>query len=239
MKPMRCFGCLIVAFIAVVLLSSGLSSKVFLRAAGNWLDIGVRPQKADAVVLLNAGYNTRPFVAAALVHGGWAEKILLNTVALHPVQAAGAVPASHEIARSVLEYGGVSPDRVVLLQSSARTTFDEAKGVAAYLDSHPAKRLLLVTEGFHTRRSRWIFQRVLSGRNVEVLAISAPPEEIDAANWWRSKAGFLFVVSEYLKLPFYAIRYGWLGYELIAVVAGIFVMRAWFRRRRKLVLIGM
>ena len=57
-----------------------------LPLAARWLDVGGPAQKADAVVLLNGGYNSRPFVAAALVHGGWAKKILVNTVALHPSQ---------------------------------------------------------------------------------------------------------------------------------------------------------
>ncbi len=202
-------------------------------AVGNLLDVGRPPQKADAVVLLNGSYNTRPFVAAALVRGGWAPKVILNTVALHAVQSAGAVPPSHVVALKVLDYGGVPRSDVVLLDTSATTTFDEAAGVAAYLDSHPAARLLLVTEGPHTRRSEWVFRQVLGRRQVEIISVSAPTEGFDFATWWRSEAGFLFVVSEYLKLAFYALRYGWLGCEILGLAVAVMILRAWFRRRRK------
>ena len=84
--------------------------------------------------------NTRPFVAAALVHGGWAPKIILNTVAAHPNQVSGEVPPSFEINLKVLDYGGVPRDRVVLLDSDVKTTFDEAKAVAGYLAEHPARK---------------------------------------------------------------------------------------------------
>ena len=185
------------------------------------------------MVLLNGSAGTRPFVAAALVHGGWAPKVLLNTVIIHPSEASGAVPRFYEIVSKVLDYGGVPRDCVVPLDTAAATTFDEAKGVADYLAEHPAKRLMIVTEGPHTRRARWIFQRVLADRPVEIEMVSAPAEGFENEDWWRSEAGFLFVVSEYFKFFYYGLRYGWLGYE-IAGAAAVTVLLAWFWRRRKL-----
>ena len=233
MKKLRKIACWLALASVIAMLCLGLTSPAVLLALGRWLDVGRPPQKADAVVLLNGSYNTRPFVAAALVRGGWVTKVVLNTVALHPVQLAGAIPPSHEIALKILEYGGLARNDVVLLDTSARTTFDEAAGVAKYLDTHPLKRLLLVTEGPHTRRSVWVFRQVLAGRHVEVIPVSAPTEGFDFAAWWQSEDGFLFVVSEYFKLVFYALRYGWLAYEIVAAVAAIVILRAWFRRRRK------
>ena len=169
------------------------------------------------------------------MHGGWAPKILLNTVADHPSQASGAVPPFFDIILKVLEYGGVPPDRVVRLDSAAATTFDEAKAVADYLADHPVKKLLIVTEGPHTRRARWIFQRVLADRPVEIAMVSAPADEFDNENWWRSEEGFLFVVSEYFKLFYYGLRYGRLGYEIAAAALLAIFLCAWFLRRRKLI----
>ncbi len=205
-----------------------------LPLLAEWLDVGGPLQKADAVVLLNGGMNTRPFVAAALVHGGWAPQILLNTVADHANQRNGMVPTYFDISIKVLGYGGVPEDRIVRVESAAETTFDEAKAVADYLADHPAKRLMIVTDGPHTRRSRWIFQRVLADRPVEITMISVPIDEFENSNWWRSEVGFLFVVSEYFKLFFYGLRYGRLGYELAGGAAIIALICAWFWRRRQL-----
>ena len=197
--------------------------------------MGGPPQKSDAVVLLTGGMNTRPFVAAALVQGGWAPKILVNTVADHPNQVSGAVPPSFEIIAKVLAYGGVPPDRVVRLDSAVKTTFDEAKAVADYLAGHPVKRLMIVTDGPHTRRARWIFQRILADPPVEIAMVSAPVDEFDNENWWRSEEGFIFVVSEYFKLFYYGLRYGWLGYEILGVAAVMILLGTGFSRRRKLI----
>jgi uncharacterized SAM-binding protein YcdF (DUF218 family) len=198
-----------------------------------WLDVGSRPQKADAVVLLNGSLNVRPFFAAALVHGGWAPEIWLNTVAAHPNQESGAIPPFFEINLKVLEYGGVPTERIVRLDSDARTTFDEAKAVADYLVDHPVQRLMILTEGPHSRRSRWIFQHLLADRQIEIAMVSAPTDEFDNENWWQSEAGFLFVVSEYFKLFFYGLRYGRLGYEIVAGLAVMILFYAWFSQWRK------
>jgi uncharacterized SAM-binding protein YcdF (DUF218 family) len=228
----------VIAVVGILILVYALKQST-LPLLARWLDVGGPPQKADAVVLLNGSLNTRPLVAAALVHGGWAPRILLNTVAPHPNEISGALPSSLEINLKILDYGGVARDRVVALDSAARTTFDEAQAVANYLASHPLQKLMIVTDGPHTRRSRWIFQRLLADRPVEILVYSGPTDEFDSDNWWRSEAGFLYVVSEYLKLFFYGLRYGWLGwlgYEIVIGTAVMFFLLAWFLRRRKLYL---
>jgi uncharacterized SAM-binding protein YcdF (DUF218 family) len=200
--------------------------------AARWLDIGDPPQPADAVVLLNGSLNSRPFVAAALVHGGWAANVLFSTVADGPNQISGAAPREADVNLKVLEYGGVPRERIIVLDCSVETTFDEARAVDRYLADRPVKRLLIVTEGPHTRRARWIFERVLAGRPVEIAMVSAPSFEFDSENWWRSEVGFMFVVSEYPKLFFYGLRYGWLGIEIVLAVA-IISLAAWFLRRRQ------
>ena len=226
--------CLALLVVAGILLLAFAARRPALWLAGRWLDVSGPPQKADAVVLLNGSINTRPFVAAALVHGGWAPKIIMSTVVSHPAEESGAVPPSSEINFRIFEYGGVPRTSVVCRDNKATTTFDEAKAVAEYLDDHPAKRLLVVTEAPHTWRARWIFQRLLADRPVEIVMVAAPPYGFENETWWRSEMGFLFVVTEYFKLFFYGLRYGWLGYEIAGVAAVIFLLRACFSRRRKL-----
>lgn len=232
MKRRQCLG-IAIALVSIAIFVSWLNWRALLAAVGCGLDVGKTPRAADAVVLLNGGENTRPFIAAALVTGGWAPKVILNTVRLHQIQESGAVPPSHEIAVRVMEYAGLSRDQVEQLSTSAQTTFDEARGVATYLDTHPMKRLILVTEAPHTRRAEWIFHHVLSNRNVGIMVVSAPPDGFNLSTWWQREDGLLFVLSEYLKLFFYTFRYGWLGYEIVLILAALFVLQTWFRWRRK------
>ncbi len=219
--------------IGLMLLLWGVHRSLFTHAS-TWLDVGTPPQKADAVVLLNGGANTRPFVAAALVRGRWAPRLLFSTLEYdRVVSRPGDFPTSREINLRILDHCRVPRRDIEVLDGWASTTFDEAKAVAAYLNTHvEVRRLLVVTDWPHTRRADWIFRHVFAARpSVDIRMVSAPMDEFQSDNWWRSELGFIFVLSEYLKLFFYAVWYGWLGYELL-LATGVAIFLRWRLRRR-------
>ncbi|MGA2618539.1 MAG: ElyC/SanA/YdcF family protein [Thermoguttaceae bacterium] len=200
-------------------------------AMATWLDVGGPPRVADVVLLLNGGVNTRPFAAAALVQGGWARRVLIATVAVSAEVAAGNGLPWHEIDRRVLLRCGIPERDIVLLPRDARTTFDEAAALAEFLAAAPDTRVLVVTDGPHTRRARWILTRVVGRRADRLAMVAAPTDEFQPETWWRSEPGLAFVVSEYLKLAFYALRYGYLGYEILAILCLLAALVICFRWR--------
>ena len=68
-----------------------------LPAVSHWLDVGQRPQPADAIMLLTGNAETRAFAAAALYKGGWAPRILVSTVAAAPQRDQIALLPEHEV----------------------------------------------------------------------------------------------------------------------------------------------
>lgn len=206
-----------------------LARATVLPAVGDWLDVSGPPQKADAVLLLSGNANTRPFAAAALVNAGWAPRVFLVRTAPSPSVEQGIVPPWHELNRQILLRGGVPEKDILILDGSARSTYDEAVAMAQFLESSPKIRLLVVTDGPHTRRARWIVSRLLGDHVEQLTMITSPSERWRSDGWWRNAEGFGFVVSEYLKLAFYGIRYGWLGYAAIGLISILLVIRI-FRR---------
>jgi uncharacterized SAM-binding protein YcdF (DUF218 family) len=203
----------------------------WLPAASGWLDVGGTPRRADAIMLLNGDENTRPLAAAALVKGGWANRVLLAKVKPSPRVSHGFRLPEHEINRLMLLKCGV-PDRdIVLLEGEADSTYDEAVALAAYLDSSPGQRLMIVTSSAHTRRSRWVFSRVLGDRVGQISMISAPPDDYSTETWWWNLHGFNLVLGEYVKLVIYGVQYGWLGYGVAAAGGAALVWWVWRRRR--------
>jgi uncharacterized SAM-binding protein YcdF (DUF218 family) len=187
-----------------------------LRAMARWLDVGERPHRADYVMILAGGESTRAFAAAALVKAGWASKVLLAEIASTPPVSDLMIPPFHEINRQVLVKRGVPAEDVSILPGAAATTRDEANALAAFLDDHPSASVLVVTDNYHTRRSRWVFARTLADRAGQVSFVSSNFEELNMDHWWKDGMGFVIVLSEYLKLVFYAACYGYLGYWLAA-----------------------
>jgi uncharacterized SAM-binding protein YcdF (DUF218 family) len=218
--------------LAVCLLLAAVSARGrLLPAAAAWLDVGQPPQPADAVFVLLGDPDTRSMTAAALVRAGWAPRVLLNTLAPTEQEKKGLVLPGHEVHRRMLLHCGVPARDIVLLDNQVRTTYDEVLGLAAYLVSRPDWRVLVVTDGPHTRRSQWILRRVLGDRASQTSLISAAVDGCRADSWWQSESGVSFVVSEYLKLGFYAVRYGTAGY--VGAAVGVVLVLAWWACRRR------
>jgi len=207
---------------------------VLFRALAAWLDVGDRPHQVEYVMVLAGGENTRPFAAAALVKAGVARRGLLARIAPTPDVLDRLVPPPHEINRRVLQSRGIAENDVVLLPGAAATTYAEARALAALLDNHPRSSVLVVTNDFHTRRTRWIFSRALGRRAAQATFVSAPTDEFPMDDWWRSRVGFQTIVGEHLKLAFYAARYGCLGEWLAACAAFALAVRLARRRAHRI-----
>jgi uncharacterized SAM-binding protein YcdF (DUF218 family) len=221
----------------LLLLAVGLATGLYLgRSAwlprvGSWLDVGRPPEHADAIVLLTGEAETRAFAAAALWKAGWAPRILVTAVAVDPHSRHAPVPPEHKINLRVLRACGVPSEAVVLLDGRASSTYDEAVAVADYLGRTGTSRLLVVTNAYHTRRARWIFQRVLSGRARQITMVSVPGDSLPLTTWWQNETGFAVITGEYLKLWFYILRYSYIVYEAAALVLLWFAWRAYRRKR--------
>ncbi len=178
-----------------------------LPLASSWLDVGQPPRRAECVVVLGGDVYTRPFVAAAIVKAGLVRKVLVAHVGGSADVDPALYPPQHEVATRVLLARGVPRADIGLLGRENRSTYDEARALGEYLQSRPRARVLVVTHGYHTRRTRWVFAQVLGGRIAQVTFVSAPVEEYHAERWWRSEAGFTTIVGENLKLLAYFFAY--------------------------------
>jgi len=186
--------------LAVVVLIVLLARSWWLPPMGRFLDISEPPSKVDAVMVLGGGVNTRPFVAAALVKTGRAQRVLLATIK-PPYGAANdfGVP-EHELSKKVLLARGVSAGQIVQLAGECNSTEDEAKALGRFLDSEPGLRVAVVTSNFHTRRTRLLLARVLGERMQQITFVAAPTDGFDAETWWQDEEGVVTYSTEYLKL---------------------------------------
>ena len=138
------------------------------------------------------------------MEGRLAQRVLVTTVAIHPEQ--DFTPPDHELNMRVLRACGVPAKDIVLLPGQAVSTRDEAQALAEYLAATPGQRLLVVTNGYHTRRARWIFNRLLGSRAGRITLISVRPDDFRPEVWWQDEKGFSTISGECIKLGFYGLR---------------------------------
>lgn len=178
-----------------------------LYSAAHFLDVSETPAGTDYVMVLGGHVQTRPFVAAALLKAGLAHKALVATILCSGDDLGGTLPPEQDVIRTVLVHQGVSPGAVIILPNGCASTFDEARALAEFLESQPTASVTVVTSSQHTRRTRWIFRRVLGPRAAQVHFLGVPLDGFDETNWWHFEAGVCTYLSEYAKLAFYLVRY--------------------------------
>jgi uncharacterized SAM-binding protein YcdF (DUF218 family) len=121
-----------------------------------------------------------------------------------PVAGTGAYindfNTSANVGADLLKAAGLSSQLVQAVPSRVRTrdrTYGSALALRQWFREHDvdARKLNVVTEGVHGRRSRLLFQEVF-GRNVQIGIISLRNGEYDPDHWWRYSEGVKEVISE-------------------------------------------
>lgn len=189
----------------IVVLAGGcfvcLRHEALLARLGRWLNVAGRlEQPVDAVLVMGGGASTRPFVAIEMAREHLAGKILVNSTERTSEILDGLVPDEQELIRQILLRSGIPDETIVLLTTEVGSTEAEAGVVAQWLRAHPAQRLAVVTSDYHTRRARIMIHRACGRDAGRLVFIGAPTDGFGANDWWRSEAGLISYLTEYLKL---------------------------------------
>lgn len=70
-----------------------------------------------------------------------------------------------------------------------------------------ARTIVVVTEMFSTRRTRWIFTKGLSTVGATVTVQAIEPTEYQYEAWWQDERGVIEFQNEVLKYLYYRIKY--------------------------------
>ncbi len=161
---------------------------------------------ADALVVLGGRVQTRFPYTFKLYRQGYAETILMTDLRPFNPGIPGYNCSQRTIAfalRDYLEPGAplsVVPSRT---GTGCVSTFDEAWDLLAYSQSKGYKRLIIVTDEFHTRRALYAFHKIFKDSGIIVEAMGAPNAVFNAQNWWRSDSGLKACLLEPMLLSVY------------------------------------
>lgn len=172
-----------------------------LASLGGWLNVGeTLREPVDYVYVLGGDASTRPFLAAAIYRAGYASDVLIPR-SLEPAEADDArMPTEEELLQRVLALRGVPETAIRRLDGAVSSTRDEARALAGFLAERPEATVAIVTNDFHTRRTRLLFCRAIPGARDRLHFIAAPTDGFSPGNWWHFKDGVLWYVGEYAKL---------------------------------------
>jgi uncharacterized SAM-binding protein YcdF (DUF218 family) len=166
--------------------------------------------KADAMFVLAGTRLERPLEAVDLYKEGFAPVILLSPGRAEPgerlVRARGIrFPTDSELVRDAMIQMGIPAAAVITSDSSVDNTAQEASMLRAMVQARGWRRVIVITSKYHTRRSAFAFRRGLEGTGAQAVMRASRHDPSDPARWWRSRADFRFVASEWQKLIAYRL----------------------------------
>jgi uncharacterized SAM-binding protein YcdF (DUF218 family) len=202
-------GIVLLALLLLFLLVFSLRTPILTGLANYLINTDSPLEKADMIFVLNGDYDTRPFYTSDLYQQGLAPIVAIAQTESSPAELLGLVNNPTDIAVEVMKLRGVPADKILVLNGNqpVTSTFDEARTLREYVEAHNVRSVIIVTSAFHTRRSRWIFERELVGVQVKLEVAAAPYINFNASNWWQYEDGLINLNNEYIKLIFYKIKY--------------------------------
>jgi uncharacterized SAM-binding protein YcdF (DUF218 family) len=183
---------IILLFLVIFCAGLYLARRPLLRFTAEAWIIEDPLDKADALIVLGDDnfYADRATRGAQLFREGKAPVIVASGRRLRP-NAGIAELMEHDLIER-----GVPKDKIVRFAHDADSTLEEARALARLAAARKWHSVIVVTSNFHTRRARYIFQRVFP-QGVEVRLASAPDGDFDPQHWWEKRESIKELTREF------------------------------------------
>lgn len=170
-----------------------------LSRVGPWLIID-QPQKSDVLIILGGDENDiRLHQGEQLLRQGYAGHGFIDAVI-------STVDFGRTPAENAEEYLSRAPQdvrtRMSVCPMTADSTTEEIMAVRFCLERVGARRVLIVTSDFHTRRSLSVARKILPQFQ---WSASAARTQVSQPKWWRNRGALRDVFIEYEKLVFWKL----------------------------------
>ncbi|MGH9702737.1 MAG: YdcF family protein [Candidatus Acidiferrales bacterium] len=181
--------------LAFVLLLLWVIRAPLLRAAGQFWIVDDAPQPSDAIIVLSDDnyWGDRATRAAELFHDGWSSRVVASGRLLR------ANTSMAEIMDKDLIAHGVPEQNIIHFTHRSDSTLEEALALRGLIRQRGWSKVIVVTSNYHTRRTRYICQRVFT-KGVDLRVIAARDREFDSESWWTNRKGRKLFLHESLGL---------------------------------------
>ena len=189
-------SCSAISLFALILLP--ILVYVSLIAVGAVLIVSDPVERVDAVVVLSGGDGDRLALAFEMHAEGFAPNLVITDT---------ASGANNRLVREAMA-GGFPRERIYVTDLQVDSTYDEALAVRDLALTRNWKKLMVVTDPYHTFRTRLTFQREMRGSGIEILVHPVRGHWFRSPTWFFRGEGWQFVVLEIGKLINYLFLTG-------------------------------
>ena len=159
-------------------------------AAESWV-VDEPAAHADVILVLGDDnfYADRATHAAELFRQGVAPEVVASGRRLRPNAGISELMEHDLIER------GVPKDKIEKFTHDANSTREEAEALAKLSQERRWKSAVIVTSNYHTRRARYIFDRIFPP-GIVVTVASARDGDFDPERWWEKRQSVKLFLRE-------------------------------------------
>ncbi|HOE71099.1 MAG TPA: YdcF family protein [Brevefilum sp.] len=188
-------GCFAYSLAFIFLLLSPLIIYLVLVAVGGILIVADPIVPVDSIVILSGDSGDRLAMAADMLKRGYANTLLITNTD----------HAANRLLTSEAEALGFDNSRIFITDRAVDSTRDEARAVKQFAEDHGWSAFMVVTDPYHSFRTRLIFQHELRGSGVTISVRPVVGHWFKSSTWFFSCEGWQAVFLEIAKLINYLI----------------------------------
>lgn len=180
-----------------------LSLEIVFWAMGGLLIVSDAIEPSDAIVALSGG-EERIAEAALLYEEKYGRTVILTETGEF-LPEWNVNYSSLLVAEAVRL--GIPTGAITITEQAASSTLDEAQAVRDLMSSRGMQSCIVVTDPFHTFRTRLIFRDVFEGTGLSVYVKPVRGHWYKSRSWWLSSEGRTATFLEYIKLFGYILGF--------------------------------
>ncbi|HHW36309.1 MAG TPA: YdcF family protein [Bacillales bacterium] len=174
-----------------------------LQSVADFLVADETAEKSDAIIVLGGeikGERTKR--AVGLYNQGFAQTLIFSD----GTDLSWRTKAVDEMIVLASELG--VPDAAIKKETDSRSTYENAVYSKKLMLDHGFKSAIVVTTDWHSKRSKFIFDKVFAGSDIQLTYANAPDDRIDSLqDWWKDSEKQQIVLTEWAKFIVYWLKY--------------------------------
>lgn len=174
-----------------------------LQTMADFLIADETAEKSDAIIVLGGeikGERTKK--AVELYNQGLAETLIFSD----GTDLSWRTKAVDEMIVLASELG--VPDESIKKETDSRSTYENAVYSKKLMLDNGFKSAIVVTTDWHSKRSKFIFDKVFAGSDIKLTYANAPDDRIDSLkDWWQDSEKQQIVLTEWAKFIVYWLKY--------------------------------
>jgi len=199
---------IITGTLLLTLLIVYVARRPIMRAVGNYLIEEDELSKCEALFVLSGNPNDRSLEAARLLKAGYVPYVICTGEVIPRLfEVIGDTTTDEaDLSRIALLKAGVNDSNIVVLHIGTSTR-EESIAILEYCKKKGLKKIMLVSDKFHTNRIDYAFRKLYENAGIELVLRGCPSTAYSEDLWWAEESGLLMVNNEYIKLIYYHLKH--------------------------------